>query len=79
MPRPRSESRTANLSRERDEELLDWLRWRAEGYSVRTIAHHSGASPGAVALATNNVLADDTAHSPNEKIKRYYWQPKQKG
>ena len=60
------------VTRARDEELLDWVRRRAAGESCGSIARAAGSNPGIVIRATNVVRDADAAES-GEDVTGAYW------
>ena len=67
--------RIRHVSRERDEELLQWLAWRVKGHSASRIAGHSGRNTGVIVTATNNVRSAGLMESGEDagKVARAYW------
>ena len=51
-------------TREHDEIILDWLKWREKGFSIRQIAEAYKVSPGSVQRATAIALAECKKHEP---------------
>jgi len=64
--------RVVSIPRDRDEQLLDWIAWRVEGFTPSEIANHSNVGRGAVARATDLVRKSDAAES-GESIEGAYW------
>jgi hypothetical protein len=65
-------SKTPAPSRERDEQILDWLSRRASGESCASIARVDGTHSGIVVVATNNIRNADIAES-GEPVLGAYW------
>lgn len=51
-----------------DLDLVDWMRYRSEGFSCRDIAESYGSTPDYVRAATGKVVREDAKHH-NEPIK----------
>ena len=61
------------ISRERDEEILCWLRWRSDGVSTTRIGRHVGKAPALIVQATNRVRAADIDESGDPDVAGAYW------
>ena len=63
------------LTREEDDQILDFLRLRVQGVPVRDIARRFGVSGSFVDKSTRKVLAADLNESgePDEVVKLAYW------
>ena len=55
-----------------DEQILDLLDWRRDGFSSYAIAPHFGLNPERVRVLTNRVKADDIAYSGPEAAEAYW-------
>ena len=62
-----------HVPRERDEELLQWIRWREKGFAMRRIAAIAGTNPGAIVNATNKVRNADRKESGEPQSLSRYW------
>lgn len=62
-------------TRARDEEVLDWIAMRLNGWSLGDVAAEFGTKPALVAQATNNVKKHDIAKSgePRGAVAGAYW------
>ena len=62
--------------REIDEKHLVWLRLRAEGWSLKSIAVRFGVTAAGVAYATSPIKAADIAESGEADAHQAYWRDK---
>lgn len=63
-----------NPPREKDNEVLSWMRQRFQGISAYQIAKEAGVNSGRVVNATNKAKAADQAHDPADYQPGKYWQ-----
>jgi hypothetical protein len=63
------------VSRERDNELIGWIRARARGQSAGSIAKAAGKNSGIIVGATNLVRDADIEESgePEADVRGAYW------
>lgn len=59
-------------NRQDDEALLQWIGWRAEGFTARNIAKYVGAKEAWVARATREVRDADVAHAGAHVLEAYW-------
>ena len=60
--------RVVSVSRERDEQLLEWLHCNDEGESCGSIARRYGVGPGSVSRVLKKIRQDDAeAHGEVKK------------
>lgn len=64
-----------HVPRSRDDELLSWVRQRAEGKPASAIAKAAGINSGMVVAATNTVRDADLKESGEDpdSVKGGYW------
>lgn len=68
-------SGVGHRSRASDEQILDFCKLRAEGYSNADIGRRLGVSPQRVSTSTTQVFRADLEESgePGSAVKRHYW------